>query len=105
MARNFQLVILRGVQANIPIDLGMGEPYFATDTGNFFLGTPGYGIGYVQIGDTTKVNETLKQMLLVMESVRRALVAIACEGGKSKPIDFDISTIANESNIDGTSIV
>jgi hypothetical protein len=105
MARNVQIQVLRGVQANIPSDLALGEMYFSTDTQNLFFGTPGYGIGYIQIGDTTKVNETLKQMLLVMESVRRALVALACEGGKSKPADFDISTIANESNVDATSIV
>lgn len=100
MARNLTLQVLRGIQGNIPSDLAMGEMYFATDTGNFFLGTPGYGLGYAQIGDTTEVNETLKKLLLVMESMRRAIVALACDGGKNKPVDFDITTISSESGID-----
>jgi hypothetical protein len=99
MARNVSLQVLRGIQANIPT-LALGEMYFATDTNNLFFGTPGVGIGYIQIGDTTQVNETLKKILLCMESTRRALVALACEGGRNNPQDFDPRTIAMEQGID-----
>jgi hypothetical protein len=99
MARNVQLQILRGMQANIPV-LALGEMYFATDTNNLFFGTPGVGLGYIQLGDTTQVNETLKKILLCMESTRRALVALACEGGRNKPTDFDPNIIDDESGTD-----
>lgn len=95
MARNVTIQVLRGVQANIPV-LSMGEMFFATDTGNLFFGTPGFGLGYVQIGDTTKVNERLEQLILIMEAMRRALVAIACEGQRNNPQDFDVAAIAQE---------
>lgn len=95
MARNVTIQILRGVQANIPA-LSWGEFYFATDTCSLFVGTPGYGLGYIQIGDTTQVNERLEQLIVLMESVRRALVSIACEGGKAKETDFDPTVIAEE---------
>lgn len=95
MARNVTIQVLRGVQANIPV-LSMGEMFFATDTGNLFFGTPGFGLGYVQIGDTTKVNERLEQLILIMEAMRRALVAIACEGQRNNPQDFDVAMIAQE---------
>jgi hypothetical protein len=99
MARNVQLQVLRGVQANIQsaMPLALGEMYFATDTGNLFFGTPGVGIGYIQLGDTTQVNERLEQLIVLMECVRRALVILACEGeGRAKEIDFDPATISEE---------
>ena len=110
MSRNVQFQILRGTRAQLSsivagVDpdtgnainpLQFGELYFATDTLNIFMGTPGLGIGYIQIGDTTQVNERLEQLILIMESVRRALVALACEGGKSQPVDFDLVNIAAE---------
>lgn len=110
MSRNVQLQVLRGTFAQLQTLIGgidpdtgaqtlplqMGEPYFATDQGNFYFGTPGYGVGYVQVGDTTQVNETLKQMLVVMESMRRAVVALACEGKRNDPRDFDLAFIDRE---------
>ena len=105
MARNVQFLVLRGVQANIPTDLALGELYFSTDTNNLFFGTPGVGRGYIQIGDTTQVNETLSKILLVMESMRRALVALACEGGQSNPKDFDTAIIAAEAGTDSGPLV
>ena len=105
MARNVQLQILRGVQANIQsaMPLALGEMYFATDTGNLFFGTPGIGIGYIQLGDTTQVNETLQQIAATLEAIRRALTALACEGGRNNPQDFDPAVIAQEmSRTDGT---
>jgi hypothetical protein len=99
MARNVQLQVLRGTQANIPT-LALGEMYFASDTNNLFFGTPGVGIGYIQIGDTTQVNETLKKILICMEATRRAMVALACEGGKNKPTDFDPNIIDDEAGTD-----
>lgn len=88
MARNVSLQVLRGVEANIPT-LSMGEMYFATDTGNLFFGTPGYGQGYVQIGDTSKVNDTLEQILVELKVMRLALVSLAVSGGEAKEEDFD----------------
>jgi hypothetical protein len=38
MARNLALQLLRGVEANLPV-LSIGEPYFATDTYNLWVGT------------------------------------------------------------------
>jgi hypothetical protein len=100
MARNIQFQVLRGTQSNIPSDLAFGEMYFAIDTNNLFFGTPGMGLGYIQIGDTTQVNETLKKILLCMEATRRALVALACEGGKNKPTDFEPTVIDDEGGVD-----
>lgn len=96
MARNVTIQVLRGTQANIQsaIPLALGEIYFATDTGNLFFGTPGIGVGYIQIGDTTKVNDTLLKVLLELKAIRLALTALACEGGKNKPSDFDPFQIA-----------
>lgn len=98
MARNVQLQILRGVQANIQsaMPLALGEMYFATDTGNLFFGTPGVGLGYIQLGDTAKVNETLQQIAITLEAIRRALAALACEGGQNNPRDFEVAVIARE---------
>jgi hypothetical protein len=101
MARNVQFQVLRGVQANIQnsMPLALGEMYFATDTGNLFFGTPGVGLGYIQLGDTTKVNETLERILLTMEAIRRAIVALACEGGRNTPGDFEVPQIQDEQGV------
>ncbi len=49
MARNVTFQVLRGTQASIPT-LSLGEMYFATDTGNLWVG----GVsGSVQIGGTS----------------------------------------------------
>jgi hypothetical protein len=40
--------VLTGTQAAIPV-LTLGQFYFATDTGNVFFGTPGFGPGHVQL--------------------------------------------------------
>jgi|ERR1700675_3442045 len=91
MARNIAIQVLRGVRANLQaaMPLALGEMYFATDTGSLFFGTPGTGLGYIQLGDTTQVNETLLNLLSELKAIRLALVALACEGGKNKPTDFD----------------
>ena len=91
MGRNVQLQILRGTQGQLQsaMPLAMGEMYFATDTGNLFFGTPGTGLGYIQLGDTTQVNETLQKILATLEAMRRALVALACEGKRCREEDFD----------------
>jgi hypothetical protein len=98
MARNVQFQVLRGVQANLQeaLPLALGEMYFATDTGNLFFGTPGVGIGYIQIGDTTQVNETLQQIAVLLEAIRRTLVVLACDGGHANPKDFEPAAIAQE---------
>jgi hypothetical protein len=100
MPRNVTFQILRGVQGNIQsaMPLALGEMYFATDTGNLFFGTPGVGIGYIQVGDMSQVSEKLDQLIAVTEAVRRALVALACEGGHNNPQDFDVAAIIQEMN-------
>jgi hypothetical protein len=100
MARNVTLQVLRGVQGDLASlqsqsPLAMGEMFFATDTGNLFFGTPGVGLGYIQLGDTTQVNEKLTQLIVIMESMRRALVAMACND-KPREQDFDLNYVASE---------
>lgn len=40
------------------------------------------------------------QMMVVLEAMRRALVALACEGGRNKPQDFDPNIISQEEGAD-----
>jgi hypothetical protein len=98
MARNIQFQVLRGVKANVPPDLSFGEMYFATDVNALLFGTPGIGVGYIQVGDTSQVNERLEQIALIMEGARRALVELVCTGknGSARPEDFSPATIAKE---------
>jgi hypothetical protein len=112
VGRNIQLQVLRGTQAQLPsivagidpntgsaiVPLGMGEMFFAEDTGNLFFGTPGFGLGYVQIGDMSQTSEKLDQLLLTLEATRRAIVALACQGNLHDPKDFEPSTVALESS-------
>ena|ERR1700692_1470575 len=97
-SKTFLLVPSQGLQAALPI-LALGQMYFATDTGNLFFGTPGVGIGYIQIGDTRQVNETLLQILMEMRAMRLALTKLACDGGGAKPSDFDPQVLASDSEI------
>lgn len=96
MAIQFQTK--RGAQANRPA-LVLGEMYFATDTGNLFFGTPGTGNGYIQIGDTTNVNETLQAVLNELKAMRLALVALACDGNRNIPEDFNPEKLALDPEI------
>ncbi|HKM81937.1 MAG TPA: hypothetical protein VJY15_13370 [Candidatus Acidoferrum sp.] len=102
MARNVQFQVLRGLQGDLSSlqasanPLALGEMFFATDTSDLFFGIPGVGIGYIQIGDVTQVNERLDQLIVIMECVRRALVQIACQEAASNEIDFDPATISQE---------
>ena len=103
MSRNLQFQVLRGTYgqfrslvAGVDPDtqlsvnpLQLGEMYFTTDTNNLYFGTPGVGVGYIQIGDTSQVNETMQACLTELTSIRLALTCLACEGGKYKPTDFD----------------
>jgi hypothetical protein len=101
VGRNFTFQPLRGVQANLQqaMPLALGEMYFSTDTGNLFFGTPGVGCGYIQLGDTAKVNETLLQLLLEIRAMRLAMVKIACEGGNAVPSDFDPQHLATDAEL------
>ena len=110
MSRNFVLQVLRGtysqflsVQGGVDPDTGLtttplawGEMFFTIDTNALYFGTPGVGLGYIQIGDATQVNERLDQLIMINEAIRRALVAIACDGGRANPEDFDVSAISQE---------
>src|SRR4029077_3247133 len=51
---------------------------------------PSVGLGYIQIGDTTHVNETLLNILNELRAMRMALTQLACEG--AAPI-LTISTL------------
>jgi hypothetical protein len=90
---------LRGTQADLQkaLPLFWGEFYFAADTGNLFMGTPGSGVGYVQIGDTAHVNETLLAILAELKAMRKAMVALVTDGGRSAPQDFEPSPDPEES--------
>jgi hypothetical protein len=101
MGRNVQFQPLKGVQANLQqaMPLALAEMYFATDTGNLFFGTPGVGLGYIQLGDTTQVNETLTKLLLELRAMRLALTQIACEGGKAAPSDFDPQNLSSDAEV------
>jgi hypothetical protein len=89
-------IIATGTQANLPsvLPLSTGEIYVATDTGNLFIGTPGVGRGYLQVGDTSQVNDLLRQLLLETRAVRLALTKLACDGGTAQPSDFDPKLLA-----------
>jgi len=101
MSRNLTFQVLRGVQGNLnsAMPLASGEMYFATDTGNLFFGTPGFGLGYIQLGDTTGVNETLQKLLMEIRSIRVAMTRLACEGGLATPQDFDPQVLASDAEI------
>lgn len=101
MARNLTFQPLKGIQGNIQqaMPLALGEMYFATDTGNLFFGTPGIGLGYIQLGDTKNVNELLTKVLLELQAMRLALTQIACEGGMARPTDFDPQRLGSDSEI------
>jgi len=98
MSRNLTFQPLRGVQANLQyaMPLALGEMYFCTDTNNLIFGTPGSGLGYIIIGDTSQVNERLDQLIVLMEATRRAMVALVCKEGIAKEQDFDPATISTE---------
>jgi hypothetical protein len=76
--------------------LALGAMFFATDTHNFYLGTPGFGIGYVQIGDTTGVNQLLQAILNELRSLRLSNIALACQGNLHKPEDFNPEELASD---------
>ena len=103
MSRNVQFQVLRGTQSQfLTLQTGLdpdsgsavnalqeGEMYFATDTGNLFFGTPGFGSGYITIGDTTNVNETLIRLLKEVKAMRLAIVQMATEDHHAEPGDFE----------------
>jgi hypothetical protein len=96
--RELTLQVLRGTQANVSAaaPFALGEMYFAWDTGNLYFGTPGIGVGYIQIGDTTGVNETLQKLLNEIRALRLAMVSLACQGGQAEPSDFDPEQLAQD---------
>ena len=97
----YATIIATGTQANLTavLPLGLGEIYVATDTGNLLIGTPGIGVGYLQVGDTRAVNETLLQILMEMRAMRLALTSLACEGGLASPQDFNPQLLASDSEL------
>jgi hypothetical protein len=100
--RSIQLQVLTGTQAQFgalqssSMPLQLGEMFFEYDTGELFFGTPGIGVGYIQVANETQMVEVLKQMQVTLESMRRALVALACQGGQAMEQDFDPNLISEE---------
>ena len=94
-------IIGTGTQANLQsvLPLNLGEIYVATDTGNLFIGTPGVGVGYLQVGDTRAMNETLLQLLMEIRAMRLALTSLACQGAQANPRDFDPQALASDAEI------
>lgn len=101
MARSVTIQLLRGTQValSLAMPLASGEMYFAIDTGNLFFGTPGVGLGYIQLGDTTEVNETLLKLLMELRAIRLALTQLACEGGRAEPQDFDPQRLTGDAEL------
>lgn len=109
MSRNLQLQVLRGtfsqlltLQSGTDPDTGasvlplqQGEMFFATDKEALFFGMPGFGSGYIQIGNLSAMNEQLNQLIVLMEANRRLLLAIACGEG-ARDTDFDLNIISSE---------
>lgn len=93
-------IIAVGTQAGLPavLPLGLGEIYVASDTGNLFVGTPGIGVGYLQVGDTSQMNETLLKMLKELRAMRAALTQLACDGGKATARDFDPQVLDSDTD-------
>jgi hypothetical protein len=83
----FTNIIGVGTQADLPsaLPLGLGEIYVATDTGNLFIGTPGVGSGYITVGDMSKVNELLQQILNQLKAMTLALVSL---DSTNQPVDY-----------------
>jgi len=98
MSRYLAFQPLRGVQSNLQsaMPLALGEMYFCTDTNNLVFGTPGSGLGYIILGDTSQVNDRLDQLIVLMEATRRAMVALVCKEGIATEQDFDPATISKE---------
>jgi len=60
--------------------LALGEMYFCTDSGFLFLGTPGYGLGYVQIGDMTAMRKENEALWAEIRAIKVALLNIGVNG-------------------------
>jgi hypothetical protein len=63
-----------GLQSLLP--LGLGEIYVASDTGNLFIGTPGVGVGYIEVANTNGVNDLLTQILQEMRALKLAIISL-----------------------------
>lgn len=89
MARNIQLSILRGLFANMPA-LGAGELYYATDTGNIYVGpvptkiggSGGSGVntaqGIVDFGQSLTSSEDTVARVTVSASWATATSKLVC---------------------------
>lgn len=101
--------ITDGVNGPVAVKAASTAP-LATDPSLVISVSPNSTIGKVQVdpynnllvgvNNFTEVTETLAQLLLLAECSRRALVALACEGNRNKPVDFDPSVIAQEEGAD-----
>jgi hypothetical protein len=45
-------------------------------------------------------NDLAQQTMLILECMRRALIALACEGGRNNPRDFDPTIVSQEEGVD-----
>jgi hypothetical protein len=90
--------VITDIFSNLPLymPLALGTMFFSSDTNQLLFGTPGIGRGYIQIGDTTNVNELLAALLKEVKAMKLAVVALACEGFKNKPDDFDTEKLSEK---------
>jgi hypothetical protein len=75
MGRNNTLQVLRGSEANLQsaMPLALGEMYFSTDTSKLFFGTPGTGLGYVQIGNVLGLDDEIACLRIRVQALELAL--------------------------------
>jgi hypothetical protein len=81
--------------------LALGAVFFASDTKQLLFGTPGVGIGYIQIGDA-RVNETLLALLREIKAIRFAMVSLACQGNLYTEMDFSPEQLASDPQVNET---
>lgn len=94
------LTLLYGPMASVPSPLNLGVFYFATDTGVLLFGNPGYGPGYLTIGDMRGMNDLLTKILLELKAIRLAASVSAEATGKAKMEDFDFDlSLADDPSI------
>ncbi len=76
-----------------PVNGGTGLNDFPNPVGKVgYLFSDGQTLQWRQI-----MNDTLlQQMIAQLESMRLALIAIACEGGRNLPQDFDVSRVKTD---------
>lgn len=90
MARNVQLQLLRGTFANMPA-LAVGEPYFTTDTHQFYVGTSG---GNALVGPSS--GASVKQVEIDFGSLPVSEASFLITDASVSPTSHIVGTVAYE---------